>query len=70
MQSLGIAHLSKDQRIDLVLELCESIHGSPQSGSSGETLRQEILRRAKALEDRPEIGVEWEDVEQALDDAE
>jgi hypothetical protein len=34
---------------------------------SDDSNRQEILRRATALEDLPEVGIDWEDVEQSLD---
>jgi len=70
MRELGIDNLSKAQRIDLVLELCESIEEPSSSALTGMALRQEIMRRAKRLEDHPETGVEWENVEQELDQAE
>ncbi len=62
IQSLGIQQLSRDERIDLVLEIWDSIADESSSPSLSTVQRNELRRRAEEDDATPDDVVPWEQV--------
>ncbi len=62
IQALGINQLSRDQRIELVLEIWDSIAAESVSTSLSDSQRNELRRRVAEDDDSPDDVVEWEQV--------
>lgn len=63
IQSLGIDHLSRDERIELVLELWESIAAeSPVGSLISETQQAELRKRTADDDANPDDVVPWEQI--------
>ena len=67
LQELGIDKLSRDQRIELVQEIWESI-ASEQSSAPllTDAQRGELERRIADAEAHPENAIPWEEVKASL----
>jgi putative addiction module component (TIGR02574 family) len=67
IQSLGIDRLSRAQRIDLVLDIWDTIAAESVQSSLTDAQRRELQRRVGDDDANPDEGVPWEQVkEQAL----
>ena len=64
IQTLGIHQLSRDQRIELVLDIWDSIAAESASTSLSDSQRNELRRRVAEDDDRPGDVVEWEQVKE------
>ena len=62
IQALGIHQLSRDERIELVLEIWDSIAAESKSTSLSDSQRNELRRRVAEDEASPDDVVEWEHV--------
>lgn len=62
LESLGIARLSREERIALVLELWDSIAAEPGQTLLTESQRQELRRRVADDDANPNDVVPWEQV--------
>lgn len=60
IQTLGIKQLSRDERIELVLEIWDSIAAESGSTSISESQRHELRRRVDEDETTPDDVVDWE----------
>ncbi len=62
IHTLGINQLSRDERIELVLEIWDSIAAESSSPSLSESQRNELRRRVIEDDGNPDDVVEWEQV--------
>ncbi len=62
VESLGIDQLSREQRIALVQEIWSTIATESGTPLLTESQREELQRRIKADEEKPEDVVPWEQV--------
>jgi putative addiction module component (TIGR02574 family) len=67
MKTLGIDRLTPDQRIDLALEIWESLGEFPSQFSSDAKLFEEIHRRDAELRANPGIALTWEEVRRKVE---
>ncbi len=67
--AIDIEALSKDQRLDLLERLWDSLRSDPASFGLSEGHRQELDGRLDRLDAEGPMGVPWEDVLQEMDDA-
>ncbi len=67
MKTLGIDRLTPDQRIDLALEIWESLGEFPSQFSSDAELFEEIHRRDAEMQANPEIAVTWDHIRRKLE---
>ena len=63
MTSLGIDRLSVDERLQLVLEIWDSVAPSIEQLPITQAQRDELDRRLAALEANPSNVIPWEEVE-------
>jgi putative addiction module component (TIGR02574 family) len=62
LQSLGLAGLSRDNRISLVMELWDSIAAEATPSLLTEAQRAELLRRIEDDDANPDDVIPWEQV--------
>lgn len=60
MKSLGIDRLSREERIELVHEICESLEADDDGDALSDGLRHEIDRRLSAHDANPEAAIAYE----------
>jgi putative addiction module component (TIGR02574 family) len=66
MKDLGIDRLSPEQRVDLALEIWESLGDARPAGRLTAEQRAELARRDAELDARPELGLTWEQIKAGL----
>lgn len=64
IHALGIHQLSRDERIELVLEIWDSIAAESASTSLSDSQRNELRRRVADDDASPDDVVEWEQVKE------
>lgn len=62
MESLGINQLSREERIELVLDIWDSVAAESESISLSESQVNELRRRVADDEANPDDVVSWEEV--------
>jgi len=67
MKMLGLEQLSKEQRIDLALELWDSIEPAQPLTKITAEQQEELLRRDAELEANPELGQDWSTIRSAIE---
>lgn len=67
MKSLGIDRLPPEQRIDLALEIWESLGDDRPAGRLDPDQRAELARRDAELDADPGIAVTWEQIRSAVE---
>lgn len=63
IQALGIDKLSRDERLELVQEIWDSIAVEDDTIPLSQAQRQELDRRLAAHRANPNAAIDWEDVE-------
>ena len=63
LQTLGIDQLSRDERLELVQEIWDSIAIEDRAMPLSQTQRNELDRRLAAHRANPNAAIAWEDVE-------
>ena len=63
LQTLGIEQLSRDERLELVQEIWDSIAIEDRAMPLSQTQRNELDRRLAAHRANPDAAIVWEDVE-------
>ncbi|MEZ6138962.1 MAG: addiction module protein [Zavarzinella sp.] len=63
LQSLGIDQLSKEQRIELVLEIWNSIASESSESLLTPNQREELQKRAAEVDANPNDVVPWEQIQ-------
>lgn len=59
MKSLGIDRLSASERMELALEIWESLDGDRPGGQLTDEQRRELRRRDAEMDANPGIGMTW-----------
>ena len=67
MKALGIDKLTTDQRVDLALEIWESLGKLPTKFDTDEALMEEIQRRDAEMRANPEIALTRDQLRQKLE---
>ena len=63
LQTLGIDQLSRDERLELVQEIWDSIAAEDGTMPLSQAQRDELDRRLAAHRANPSAAIPWEDVE-------
>jgi putative addiction module component (TIGR02574 family) len=67
MKSLGIDRMTPEERINLALEIWESLGEFPSRFDSDAALLEEINRRDAELAANPEIALTWEEIRRKIE---
>jgi putative addiction module component (TIGR02574 family) len=67
MKDLGIDRLSPEQRIDLALEIWESLGDARRASPLTAEQHAELARRDCELDARPEIALTWEQLRASVE---
>ena len=62
MKDFGIDKLTPNQRVDLALEIWESLDDDRVVGQLNPELRAELARRDAEMDANPEIAITWEQI--------
>ncbi len=62
MKDLGIDRMNVDQRVDLALEIWESLEEDRPVGRLNAEQRAELNRRDAELDANPDIALSWEQI--------
>ncbi len=67
MKELGLDRLTPDQRVNLALEIWESLGEEHTVGPLSPDQRAELARRDAELEANPELALTWEQIRAAVE---
>ncbi len=67
MKELGLDRLTPDQRVNLALEIWESLGEERPVGPLSPDQRAELARRDAELEANPELALTWEQIRAAVE---
>jgi putative addiction module component (TIGR02574 family) len=67
MKTLGIDRMTPQQRIDLALEIWESLGSDRPAGRLGADQRAELARRDAELDANPGIALTWEQIRASVE---
>lgn len=67
MKDLGIEQLTPEQRIDLALEIWDSLGDERPLGRLTPDGRRELLRRDAELDAHPEKALTWEQIRKSVE---
>jgi putative addiction module component (TIGR02574 family) len=67
MKELGLDRLTPDQRVNLALEIWESLGEELPVGPLSPDQRAELARRDAELEANPELALTWEQIRAAVE---
>ena len=62
MKELGIDRMNVDQRVDLALEIWESLEEDRPAGRLNAEQRRELTSRDAELDANPDIALNWEQI--------
>ena len=67
MKQLGIDRLTPSQRVELALEIWDSLEGDRPPVALPDSVRAELRRRDAELESNPTLAVSWEEIRSGLE---
>lgn len=67
MKDLGIDRLSPAQKVELALEIWESLDGSRPAGGLSAVQKETLARRDAEMTANPEIAVTWDQIRSRLE---
>ena len=67
MKELGIDRLTPSQRVELALEIWDSLEGDRPPVTLPDSVRDELRRRDAELECNPSLAVGWEEIRSGLE---